>query len=98
VGRPERYPHIFDDPEHQQVEFPFAGGDATRTAPSLNDLATHPELIAFVERALGVPDVLLTQAAIWAKYAGTGDFGRRCTWTTRGTRWSSRGTTGRSGR
>ncbi|MDB5297544.1 MAG: hypothetical protein JWO31_3527, partial [Phycisphaerales bacterium] len=66
---PERYPHVFDDPAHLQIEFPFAGG-------ALNDLATHPELIRFVERALGTPDVLLTQAALWAKYAGTGDFGQ----------------------
>ena len=72
---PQRYPHIFDDPAHQQVEFPFAGGDG-ESAGALNDLATHPELIAFVERALGTRDVLLTQAAIWAKYAGTGDFGQ----------------------
>ena len=76
---PQRYPHIFDDPEHQQVEFPFAGGDGDAAAPmtrggALNHLATHPDLIAFVERALGLPDVLLTQAAIWAKYAGTGSF------------------------
>ena len=35
---------------------------------------THPELIAFVERMLGTNDMLLSQAAIWAKYAGTGDF------------------------
>lgn len=66
---PQRYPHVFDDPEHLQVEFPFAGD-------ALNDLATHPELIAFVEQAIGTPDVLLTQAALWAKYAGTGDFGQ----------------------
>jgi ectoine hydroxylase-related dioxygenase (phytanoyl-CoA dioxygenase family) len=66
---PQRYPHIFDDPEHLQIEFPFAGD-------ALNNLATHPELISFVERAIGVREVLLTQAAIWAKYSGTGDFGQ----------------------
>jgi ectoine hydroxylase-related dioxygenase (phytanoyl-CoA dioxygenase family) len=31
-------------------------------------------LIAFVESLLGTDDVMLSQAAIWAKYAGTGDF------------------------
>lgn len=66
---PKRYDFIFDDPEHLQVEFPFV-------TPKLNELATHPDLIEFVERSIGVPDVLLTQAAIWAKYSGTGDFGQ----------------------
>jgi ectoine hydroxylase-related dioxygenase (phytanoyl-CoA dioxygenase family) len=67
AATPERFPHIADDPEHLQVEFPFTGD-------ALNDVSTHPELIAFVERVLGTRDVLLSQAAIWAKYAGTGDF------------------------
>lgn len=66
---PKRYGFVFDDPEHLQVEFPFTG-------QTLNHLATHPDLIDFVERTLGEKDVLLTQAAIWAKYAGTGEFGQ----------------------
>jgi hypothetical protein len=69
---PQRYPHIFEDPEHLQIEFPFAQGPAG----FLNDMATHPELVAFVQKTLGVNDVLLTQAALWAKYSGTGDFGQ----------------------
>jgi hypothetical protein len=64
---PQRYGAIFEDPEHLQVELPFAGD-------ALNDVSTHPELIGFVERVLGTRDVLLSQAALWAKYAGTGDF------------------------
>ncbi|HEV2294602.1 MAG TPA: phytanoyl-CoA dioxygenase family protein [Tepidisphaeraceae bacterium] len=64
---PQRYGAVFEDPEHLQVEFPFA-------SDVLNDISTHPELIGFVERLLGTRDVLLSQAAIWAKYAGTGDF------------------------
>jgi ectoine hydroxylase-related dioxygenase (phytanoyl-CoA dioxygenase family) len=64
---PQRYGFVYDDPEHLQVEFPFAGD-------ALNDISTHPELIAFVERLLGTNEVMLSQAAIWAKYAGTGDF------------------------
>jgi hypothetical protein len=64
---PQRYGAIFEDPEHLQVEFPFA-------ADVLNDVSTHPEIVGFVERLLGTRDVLLSQAAIWAKYAGTGDF------------------------
>jgi ectoine hydroxylase-related dioxygenase (phytanoyl-CoA dioxygenase family) len=64
---PQRYGFVYDDPEHLQVEFPFADD-------SLNDMSTHPELIAFVESLLGTDEVMLSQAAIWAKYAGTGDF------------------------
>jgi ectoine hydroxylase-related dioxygenase (phytanoyl-CoA dioxygenase family) len=67
TATPQRYGAIYDDPEHLQVEFPFAG-------EVLNDISTHPELIGFVERMLGTREVLLSQAAIWAKYAGTGDF------------------------
>jgi hypothetical protein len=64
---PQRYGAVFEEPEHLQVEFPFA-------SDVLNDISTHEELIAFVERVLGTRDVLLSQSAIWAKYAGTGDF------------------------
>jgi hypothetical protein len=64
---PERYSWIPDDPEHLQTEFPFAG-------TALNDISTHPEITGCVQRVLGTPDILLSQAAIWAKYAGTGNF------------------------
>src|SRR5438874_700146 len=64
---PERYAGALEDAEHLQIEFPFAGD-------ALNDVSTHPDIISFVERVLGVRDVLLSQAAIWAKYAGTGEF------------------------
>lgn len=64
---PERYGFIYDDPENLQVEFPFADD-------GLNDIATHPEVIAFVQHVLGVDDVRLSQSAIWAKYAGLGHY------------------------
>ena len=64
---PQKFGSILEDPEHLQIEFPFV-------EDSLNDIATHPELIGFVERLLGTREVLLSQSAIWAKYAGTGDF------------------------
>ena len=67
AAAPQRYGFVHEDPEHLQVEFPFA-------SDVLNDVSTYPGLIAFVERVLGTPDVLLSQAAVWAKYAGTGDF------------------------
>ena len=65
--KPQRYGSIYEDPEHLQIEFPFAND-------ALNDIATHPNLIEFVEQLLGAREVLLSQSAIWAKYAGTGDF------------------------
>jgi ectoine hydroxylase-related dioxygenase (phytanoyl-CoA dioxygenase family) len=65
--RPQRYGSILEEPEHLQVEFPFAND-------ALNDISTHAELSSFVQHVLGEKDVLLSQAAIWAKYAGTGDF------------------------
>jgi len=67
AATPQRYGFVHEDPEHLQVEFPLA-------SDVLNDVSTHPELITFVERALGTKEVLLSQAAVWAKYAGTGDF------------------------
>jgi Phytanoyl-CoA dioxygenase (PhyH) len=67
AATPQRYGFVFEDPEHLQVEFPFVGG-------ALNRVSTHPQIIALVEQLLGTSDVLLSQAAIWAKYAGTGSF------------------------
>ena len=67
AATPERYAWVFDEAEHLQTEFPFAGD-------ALNHVSTHPEIVEFVSRLLGTPRVLLSQAAIWAKYAGTGDF------------------------
>jgi hypothetical protein len=64
---PERYGGLIEDAENLQNEFPFAGD-------ALNHVSTHPRIIAFVQTLLGTRDVLLSQAAIWAKYAGTGDF------------------------
>ncbi len=64
---PERYGFINEDPEHLQIEFPFS-------SDVLNDISTHPSIVSFVEDLLGTTDLALSQAAIWAKYAGTGDF------------------------
>lgn len=64
---PERYGFIHDDPERLQVEFPYAD-------ENLNHFATHPRLISFVENVLGADDIRLTQNAIWAKYAGLGNY------------------------
>jgi hypothetical protein len=64
---PQRYGWIYDEAEHLQTEFPFIG-------EALNHNSTHPEIMALVEQLLGTRDVLLSQAAMWAKYAGTGNF------------------------
>lgn len=67
ASTPERYPWIFEEGERLQTEFPFAGN-------ALNHNSTHPDLIDFAERALGTQKIMLSQSAIWAKYAGAGDF------------------------
>lgn len=64
---PHRYGFVLEDPEHLQIEFPF-------DADTINYNSTHPEIIDFVERLLETPQILLSQSAIWAKYAGTGTF------------------------
>jgi len=64
---PHRYGSILEDPEHLQVEFPF-------DADTINYNSAHPDIIHFVERLLGTTEILLSQSAIWAKYAGTGKF------------------------
>ena len=64
---PHRYESIREDPEHLQVEFPF-------DADTINYNSVHPEIIDAVEQLLGTRQILLSQSAIWAKYAGTGSF------------------------
>ena len=64
---PERYGGLFDEAESLQTEFPFAGD-------ALNDISTHPRLIAIIEQLLGTSDILLSQSAIWAKYATAADY------------------------
>jgi ectoine hydroxylase-related dioxygenase (phytanoyl-CoA dioxygenase family) len=67
VEKPERYGGLIDDAEALQTEFPF-------TVHALNHISTHPQIIALVEALLGTSEVLLSQSAIWAKYAGAADY------------------------
>jgi len=67
AAAPQRYAALLEEAEYQQVEFPFVGD-------VLNNLATEPRIIALVEELLGEREILLSQSAIWAKYAGTGSF------------------------
>ncbi len=51
----------------QWAEFPYAGD-------TLNNVATHPEIMAYVERALGTEEIALTQSIVWGKYPGGTNF------------------------
>ena len=55
-----------------------ARGGHMRESPylsdELNDIACHPEIISFVERALGTPEIMLSQSIVWAKYPIAQDF------------------------
>jgi len=64
---PHRYGWVFDDPENLQIEFPYADD-------TLNNITTHPRILSLARKLIGVDDILLSQAAIWAKYAGTASF------------------------
>src|SRR3989337_1903470 len=57
AATPQRYAWVYDEAEHLQTEFPFTG-------EALNNISTHPELIALVEKLLGTREILLSQAAM----------------------------------
>lgn len=63
---PARWPDI-DRTGDGVAELPFKGR-------ALNDMSTHPELVAFARDALDQEQVFLTQSICWAKYAGRADF------------------------
>ncbi len=62
-------PQRYRSPERglMRNEFPFPGD-------ALNNIATHPDLIEFAERMLGISDVALTHSTLIGKYAGAGDY------------------------
>jgi hypothetical protein len=62
ASTPERYEHL-----PMWREFPFVGD-------VLNNVTTHPALVQFVEAALGTPEIFITQALLWGKYAGKGNW------------------------
>ena len=67
AATPDRYPHIFEDTESTKFEFPYAGAQ-------LNQMATHPRILKFVEDILGSEDVLLSRSCVWAKYGSAADY------------------------
>jgi ectoine hydroxylase-related dioxygenase (phytanoyl-CoA dioxygenase family) len=48
-------------------ELPFLGD-------TLNFMALHPDIVSFVEKALGTKRIALVQSIVWAKYGGFDDF------------------------
>jgi ectoine hydroxylase-related dioxygenase (phytanoyl-CoA dioxygenase family) len=59
---------MMEQSAYLQVEFPFIGD-------ALNDVATHPALADAARRFIGSREVVLSQSAIWAKYADTDTYG-----------------------
>ena len=50
-----------------RVAFPFAG-------TAINSVSTHPELLAFARRVMGVERIMITHSLLIAKYAGARDY------------------------
>lgn len=67
AAEPSAYPTIEGRKAQGNEEFPYADG------PTLNRNTTVPELLSFVERALGTDDILLTQSLVWSKYGRGGE-------------------------
>ncbi len=65
--QPLRYRALAENPDFQQIEFPYV--DHT-----LNHIALHPRILDVVARLLGTEEVMLSRSSLWAKYAGMGEF------------------------
>lgn len=50
-----------------RVAFPFVG-------TALNSVSTHPELLAFARRVIGVDRIMITHSVLIGKYAGARDY------------------------
>jgi ectoine hydroxylase-related dioxygenase (phytanoyl-CoA dioxygenase family) len=65
-------------PSREEYAYGNARGGEMRELPFLGDtlnfMAVHPEIVSFVERALGTPRIALAQSIAWAKYPGLDDF------------------------
>ena len=65
---PGQYPHICDAGGRSfMLNGPFVGD-------GLNQVSTHPDLVAFARAAIGTDDVLLEQSHLRAEYSIAGDF------------------------
>jgi hypothetical protein len=62
--------HAHGDGVADELHFPFLGS-------TLNAVAAHPRIVAFVEAALGTRDVMLTQSTFWPKHAGAANYDQK---------------------
>jgi ectoine hydroxylase-related dioxygenase (phytanoyl-CoA dioxygenase family) len=68
--RPHRYDALIGSAAGTlgpKMAFPFVGA-------ALNSVATHPELVAFARRVMGVERIMITHSILMGKYAGTRDY------------------------
>jgi ectoine hydroxylase-related dioxygenase (phytanoyl-CoA dioxygenase family) len=69
-SRPKRYQALLGTAAGTlgpRVAFPFLG-------TGLNSVSTHPELLAFARRVIGVDKIMITHSVLIAKYAGARDY------------------------
>ena len=74
VPSPERY---FADPAAYShlTNTAFSGlNDFPWASPELNRLVAHPRILAIVRQILGIDDIRLYKAELWAKYGGNVDY------------------------
>jgi ectoine hydroxylase-related dioxygenase (phytanoyl-CoA dioxygenase family) len=68
--RPERYAALLATSSGKlgpRMAFPFVGS-------ALNSVGTHPELLAFARRVIGVDRIMITHSVLIGKYAGARDY------------------------
>ena len=64
---PAAFAHLTDNPFAGLANFPWP-------SPALNRVVAHPRILAIVRQILGVDDIRLYKAELWAKYAGNTDY------------------------
>jgi hypothetical protein len=64
---PEAFAHLTGTPFAGLVNFPWA-------SPELNRLVANPRILENVRQILGIDDIRLYKAELWAKYAGRVDY------------------------
>lgn len=64
---PESHAHLTNTPFSGLANFPW-------TSPALNRLIANPRIVSIVRQILGLDDIRLYKAELWAKYAGSTDY------------------------
>lgn len=67
AAAPARYRPLLEKRGLVVNEFPFAGD-------TLNDICTHPDLVALAEHLFGITDIALSHSQLVGKYAGTANY------------------------